>query len=247
MELPLAHSLVLALALLPACDSTNKGNDTPGATKADVKATDAKAGVVDPVEVIDESKNAVAGPETKAAFEGKTVEGDTKVPPAGAEADERYTAIPGPPDADGEVSIDDETRQAYEQLTSRPAAPAPATVAKASEQLEAWLTEPVTSPVPALLLAAGDIELAVHCGPCDDHRLQDLYKTSSAEQLGQLVSRIVYEGWSSGGGQKCDERCCTFEAADNMGSGATNVEKICMAVDAAGKPTAYTRIEAANQ
>lgn len=250
------HPLVLALAIPTACDST-KSAPAPSTVEADTKTTSTKTAdaktpeaktdtkvALDGKEVIDEGKNAEADPDTKVALDGKSPVGDTKAPP-GAEAPSRYSPLPGLPSPDAEDDAHD--WPIYREIAGKPVAPAPKTVAEASKQLAAWLNEPEKSPVPGLLFAAGDVEVAIHCGPCVDHALSNLYKTSSTAEFGLLVSQIPYEGWSAGDDQKCDERCCTFGPQDNAGSGATNLEKVCMAVDARGKPTAYTRIVAADQ
>ncbi len=235
MHSPLA---LLVLTLLSAsCDGGSPSGDAKPAKSdgktakaSDAKATDAK---VADAKVADAKVADAKAADAKAA--------DAKV--ADAKAADAKAADAKAADTAAAKPADDIKAAA----AALPRASAPANAKDAANQLANWLDDAEKVPVPPLLDATGDIEIATHCGPCTDNPKPDIAKTTGVDLVVRRITPPAedYVTWSIGDVKACKADCCTFPKPDGEeGSGNTTIDKICMTLAADGKPTAYTRVDA---
>jgi len=127
-------------------------------------------------------------------------------------------------------------------------ASAPATAEVAARQFAAWLVDR-TAPVPALLTATSSIEVAMHCGACDPASPVKSVTVVGIDAMSaldrQLRADAVLGMWDFGDELDCADGCCRFLIDPELGQSehVIGLKRVCVATDAQGKPTAYTRIE----
>jgi hypothetical protein len=126
----------------------------------------------------------------------------------------------------------------------------PSTPEEAARQLAQRLADPDKTPEPALFSATKEIELLEICAGCDDPKKEStsskLANPAALEKRGRELAEQAGAGVISFEEKiECKDDCCAFVPDPELGVGDTvaNLEKICMALDAGGKPTAYTRVE----
>lgn len=130
-------------------------------------------------------------------------------------------------------------------------APAPSTTDDAARQIGAFLSEPTKAPAPAFVGATAEIELREFCGACDgkDAKTPKTSKVAGLDALAQrakaLAESAPAEVLSAEATISCKKDCCKFvpDADLGVGDNVVNLESVCFALDAGGKPTAVTRID----
>ncbi|WAS96766.1 hypothetical protein [Nannocystis punicea] len=151
------------------------------------------------------------------------------------------------PAADEAVAAEPEAGKAEEDEVV-PRAPAPATAEEAARQMATWLAER-DAPVPALLDDESEIEVVMNCGTCDG---TEPGKSAKAVGFDALIAldRSLRKGailglWDFGDQIECKQGCCRFLIDPEVGlqEHVLGLKKVCVRIDAAGKPIDYTRIE----
>jgi hypothetical protein len=130
-----------------------------------------------------------------------------------------------------------------------PSVAAPTDAEAAARQLGAWLDDPSKAPAPALLTATTEIEFVERCDSCDGEAKPKTTKVVGVDavtkKVAELADTVASGEWVVEDEVKCKKGCCAFVFDPELGIGhnIVHLEQICMALDASGKPTGYTRIE----
>lgn len=128
---------------------------------------------------------------------------------------------------------------------------APANVEDGARQVAAWLENPSKAPAPTFVGATTEVELREFCGACDgkDKKTPKTNKLAGTDAIAkrarELAEASPAEVLSAEDKITCKKDCCTFVPDPKLGVGdnVVNLEAVCMTLDAAGKPTALTRVD----
>jgi hypothetical protein len=192
-----------------------------------------------------ESK-AKADAKAKVEGEAKT---DAKVADAKVEVKVADAKVADAKVADAKVADAKVDAKVADAKAAPPSVAAPTDAEAAARQLGAWLDDPSKAPTPALLTATTEIEFVERCDSCDGEAKPKTTKVVGVDavtkKVAELADTVASGEWVVEDEVKCTKGCCAFVFDPELGIGhnIVHLEQICMALDASGKPTGYTRIE----